>query len=58
MSLTKIDPALGKAQIILVMGVTGVGKSTFIKWATGQDVKVGTTLDPCMPPLPTLAACH
>jgi hypothetical protein len=28
-------------QIILVMGVTGVGKSTFIKHATGYDVEVG-----------------
>ena len=34
-------------QIILVMGVTGVGKSTFIKHATGLDVEVGQGLSSC-----------
>lgn len=34
-------------QIILVMGITGVGKSTFIKYATGSDVKVGEGLSSC-----------
>ena len=28
-------------QVILVMGVTGVGKSTFIEYATGLPVGVG-----------------
>ncbi|CAN9105895.1 unnamed protein product [Alternaria alternata] len=36
-----------RAQIILVMGVTGVGKSTFIKHATGCDVVVGHTQTSC-----------
>jgi len=30
-----------------VMGVTGVGKSTFIQHATGHVVEVGHGLDPC-----------
>jgi len=34
-------------QIILVMGVTGVGKSTFIKYATGCDVVVGHGQSSC-----------
>ena len=38
---------MSKAQVIFVMGVTGVGKSTFIQYATGHEVKVGHNLDPC-----------
>ncbi|KAH6718625.1 P-loop containing nucleoside triphosphate hydrolase protein [Leptodontidium sp. MPI-SDFR-AT-0119] len=34
-------------QIILVMGVTGVGKSTFIKHATGSNVEVGHGQSSC-----------
>jgi dephospho-CoA kinase len=36
--------------IIAVMGTTGVGKSTFIKHATGGDAKVviGDKLNSCM----------
>ncbi|KAL9078164.1 MAG: hypothetical protein Q9157_002922 [Trypethelium eluteriae] len=33
--------------IVLVLGKTGVGKSTFIKAATGLDVEVGDTLKSC-----------
>jgi polynucleotide 5'-kinase involved in rRNA processing len=33
--------------LILVMGMTGVGKSTFIKLLTGADVEVGHILQPC-----------
>ncbi|KAL8761938.1 MAG: hypothetical protein Q9184_001988 [Pyrenodesmia sp. 2 TL-2023] len=33
--------------IVLVMGKTGVGKSTFIKAATGLDVSIGHHLDSC-----------
>ena len=29
------------------MGVTGVGKSTFIKYATGHDVEIGHELNSC-----------
>lgn len=34
--------------IVAVMGVTGVGKSTFIKHATGQDVVIGHGQEACM----------
>ncbi|EPS45311.1 hypothetical protein H072_697 [Dactylellina haptotyla CBS 200.50] len=40
------DPRPGDI-IIVVMGTTGVGKSTFISYATGQNVKVGNTLEAC-----------
>lgn len=41
----KIDPDLKSAdKIIVVMGPTGVGKSRFIKEATGDDVQVGDSL--------------
>ncbi|KAH7381558.1 P-loop containing nucleoside triphosphate hydrolase protein [Pyrenochaeta sp. MPI-SDFR-AT-0127] len=33
--------------IIAVMGTTGVGKSTFIKYATGEDVQIGDKLVAC-----------
>ena len=36
-----------KPQVVLVLGKTGVGKSTFIKAATGLDVKIGNALDTC-----------
>ena len=36
-------------QLIFVMGVTGVGKSTFIQYCTGQHVDIGDNLKPCKP---------
>jgi translation initiation factor RLI1 len=33
--------------VIAVMGITGVGKSTFIANATGQDVRIGHSLKSC-----------
>jgi ribosome biogenesis GTPase A len=33
--------------IILVMGITGVGKSSFINCLTDRDVKIGHGLEPC-----------
>ena len=38
---------MSRVQVILVMGVTGVGKSTFIRHATGLDVKVGHGQSSC-----------
>ncbi|KAN0115439.1 P-loop containing nucleoside triphosphate hydrolase protein [Hyaloscypha variabilis] len=38
---------MSRSQIIIVMGVTGVGKSTFIRHATGLDVKVGHSQNAC-----------
>jgi ABC-type Mn2+/Zn2+ transport system ATPase subunit len=32
---------------IAVMGVTGAGKSTFIKECTGQEIEIGHTLESC-----------
>ncbi len=37
--------------IVLIMGKTGVGKSTFIKAATGLDITTGHHLDSCKNPL-------
>ena len=34
-------------QVVLVLGKTGVGKSTFIKAATSLDVEVGDSLADC-----------
>jgi adenylate kinase len=34
-------------QVILVMGVTGVGKSTFIEYATGCKVGIGHGQSSC-----------
>ena len=45
-------------ELVLVLGKTGVGKSTFIKSATGLDVEIGDGLLSCMyeylppPPFP------
>ena len=36
---------------IAVMGVTGAGKSTFIKAATGLDVPIGHALEPRRTPV-------
>jgi GTPase SAR1 family protein len=44
---TNFDRAIG----ILVMGLTGAGKSTFISQLTQQDVDIGHSLDSCMSPL-------
>lgn len=33
---------------IAVMGVTGAGKSRFISACTGQDVRIGHSLESCM----------
>ncbi|MCJ1450779.1 hypothetical protein MMC28_001113 [Mycoblastus sanguinarius] len=38
-------------KVVLVLGKTGVGKSTFIKTATGLDVETGDTLHSCTIPL-------
>ena len=35
-------------ELVLVLGKTGVGKSTFIKKATGLDVEIGDGLLSCM----------
>lgn len=42
---SRLDPS--KMTIILVMGVTGVGKSTFIQYATGEKVVIGDGLEAC-----------
>ena len=34
-------------QVIVVMGVTGVGKSTFIQYVTGRTVEVGHNQEAC-----------
>ena len=35
--------------LVLVLGKIGVGKSTFVKTATGLDsVEIGQSLEPCM----------
>lgn len=34
--------------MVLVLGMTGVGKSTFIKAATGLDLEIGDGLNSCM----------
>ncbi len=39
--------SMSRHQVIIVMGVTGVGKSTFIRHATGLDVKVGHRQNAC-----------
>ncbi len=36
--------------LVLVLGKTGVGKSTFIKTATGLDVEIGNGLISCTSP--------
>ena len=36
-----------EVQVVVVMGNTGVGKSTFIKYATGADVTIGHSLNSC-----------
>ena len=36
-----------RKQVIVVMGVTGVGKSTFIQHATGLKVKIGHGQNSC-----------
>lgn len=36
--------------LVLLLGKTGVGKSTFIKTATGLDVDIGGDLTSCTPP--------
>jgi hypothetical protein len=38
---------MARAQVIVVMGVTGVGKSTFIQYATGKEVKIGHGQEAC-----------
>jgi GTPase SAR1 family protein len=38
---------MSRRQVIVVMGVTGVGKSTFIQYATGHAVKIGHGHDAC-----------
>ena len=40
----KDEPLL---ELVLVLGKTGVGKSTFIKKATGLDVEIGDGLLSC-----------
>lgn len=40
-------PSHQEVHAIVVMGNTGVGKSTFVKYATGADVTIGHTLDSC-----------
>lgn len=45
------SPYIDETQtIIAVMGTTGVGKSTFIKYATGGDVQIGDKLTACKVP--------
>jgi len=34
-------------QVVLILGKTGVGKSTFIQAATGLDVEIGDSLNSC-----------
>ena len=36
-----------KVDVIVVMGNTGVGKSTFIQYATGENVTIGHSLESC-----------
>ena len=36
-----------RIQVVVVMGVTGVGKSTFIQHATGKVVKIGHGQEAC-----------
>lgn len=36
-----------RIQVLIVMGVTGVGKSTFIQYATGKVVKIGHGQEAC-----------
>lgn len=38
---------MARVQVLVVMGVTGVGKSTFIQHATGKEVKIGHTQEAC-----------
>ena len=38
---------MARNQVIVVMGVTGVGKSTFIQHATGKEVKIGHSQEAC-----------
>ena len=38
---------MARIQVIVVMGVTGVGKSTFIQYATGKEVKIGHGQEAC-----------
>ena len=38
-------------QVVLVLGKTGVGKSTFIRAATDLDVEIGDSLSSCNEPL-------
>jgi adenylate kinase len=38
---------MARAQVIVVLGVTGVGKSTFIQYATGLVVQVGHGQEAC-----------
>ena len=44
-----IQAAAGEVVVIAIMGMTGSGKSTFIRLATGRDdVRVGESLASCV----------
>ena len=47
-SMNSLPPALSDTDVLIgVMGMTGVGKTSFIRELTELDMKVGHDLDPC-----------
>ena len=47
-SMNSPPPALSNSDVLIgVMGMTGVGKTSFIRELTELDMKVGHDLDPC-----------
>ena len=47
-SMNSPPPALSNTDVLIgVMGMTGVGKTSFIRELTELDMKVGHGLDPC-----------
>ena len=47
-SMNSPPPALSNTDVLIgVMGMTGVGKTSFVRELTELDMKVGHDLDPC-----------